>query len=108
MDRTGGPGLSRVANALRARSQTKLQLRFGRRQFASLYLGFEALASMRAVAEGFVLRMAAAAQRNYGAAGEAELLAGGIADANDAFDAQRAIVQHGYFGVSHRRVNTAS
>ena len=69
----------------------------GGRELAGDYRVLEAGPRMRAVAEGFVLRLAAAAKRDDRASGEAELLPGLIEDLKVAVDANHPVVHYRNF-----------
>jgi hypothetical protein len=61
----------------------------------------ESLASVAAIAEGFIFRKAAAAQSDGSAAGKAESSAGGIDNFEVAFDTNRTVRETDDFGCGH-------
>ena len=88
----GGPARTRAS----AQPLERLGLR--RRQFTRFHVVSKATGAVRAIAERFIGRLPAAAQRNRGAAGQAEDLAAGVLNLKFALDANRAVVGNGDFG----------
>ena len=60
---------------------------------------------MRAIAEGFVVALAAATEAERGAPGEIELLARGVYDFEIAFDSERAVIVDGNSGWHSARIS---
>jgi len=71
---------------------------FGRREFASRARGIKSAGLMMAIAEWFVLGMAAAAERNDRTAAETELAALRVLNREVSLDANRAVVIDCDFG----------
>src|SRR5579863_2415096 len=86
----------------RCRRRGGLQLGFGRGEFFGFAGGGEGAGFVAAVAEGFIFRLAAAAEGNDGAAGETVFAAFGVADDEIAFDAEGSVIDDGDFGRGHR------
>ena len=57
----------------------------------------EAVPAVRAVAERFILRQAAAAQRDYAAPAEPEAISFGVCDGEIALNPNRSVVDDGHF-----------
>src|SRR3990167_4344009 len=72
-----------------------------RRQLACLDLGLETRGLVRAVAEGLILRVAAAAERDRRPACETERLVVMVHDGKIPFDAQRSVVSYSNFRCRH-------
>ena len=81
-----------------AAGTSSLGFRGGRWQVAGVDFVGEADSLMGAIAEGLIRGVAAAAERELRAAGQAEGLAVGVEDFEIAFDAERAVVPCGDLG----------
>ena len=76
------------------RAGGKSRLGLGRRQRPSFRDGLEAAAAVAAVAEGFVFRLAAAAETDHRAAGQIKRPPGVVDDGELAFDPERPVVAY--------------
>jgi hypothetical protein len=74
-----------------------LRFRFRRREHSRHYLRLEPTASVRSVAEWFVVTLAATAETDDRATCQVVFVTGPVVDFDLALDLQRAVIVYGYF-----------
>src|SRR5687767_2122053 len=74
-----------------------LRFRFRRREHGRHYLRLEPTASVRSVAEWFVVTLAATAETDDRATCQVVFVTGAVVDFDLALDLQRAVIVYGYF-----------